>query len=237
MKPALLLLPGMLCDGAFWRAQTDGLADICDPRVMAYGLADSIPAMAECVLAEAPETFAVAGHSMGGRVALEIVRQAPERVERLALIGTDYRGHDCAASRATETLNRDRLLAHAREHGMASLARVWFTGLVAPAQARDRALMDALVAMGARHSLRQLEAEIAAGLTRPDYAALLPSIACPTLVCAGEVDWLRSADNHSRMAAAIAQARFVMIPGAGHMIAMERPNALTAAMRAWMGYV
>lgn len=230
----LVLLPGMLCDAAFWQAQIAGLADISEPQVMGYGLANSIAAMAETVLGRAPETFALAGHSMGGRVALEVVRRAPERVSRLALICTDYRGHSCDSARATETRHHERLLAHARDLGMASVARVWFTGLVAPSHARDQALIEALVTMGARHSVEQLAAEIEAGLTRQDYSALLPDIACPTLVCAGEMDWLRSPDSHARMAERIPLALLTVIAGAGHMVAMEAPDALTAALRDWL---
>ena len=234
MKPALLLLPGMLCDEAFWRAQVEGLADLCTPRVMSYGLADSIGKMAEHVLGEAPALFALAGHSMGGRVALEMVKRAPERVLRLGLFCTDYRSHESDAARAEETFARERLMAHASEHGMASLARLWFTGLIAPEQVGNQKLLDEMTAMGATHSPEQFAAEVRAGLSREDQSELLAAIPCPVLVCAGEKDPLRPAGLHAEMAAQIPDARLVVIPGAGHMVAMECPDALTAAMRSWL---
>jgi pimeloyl-ACP methyl ester carboxylesterase len=191
--------------------------------------------MAGRVLDDAPDSFALAGHSMGGRVALEIVRRAPERVERLALLCTDYRGHASEESRRQEALERERLLAMARDEGMRTLARFWFAGLVAPARTSDTALMAALETMGARHTPRQLAAEINAGLTRGDYADLLPTIACPTLVCAGAEDRLRPAERHVEMAAEIPRATLVLISGSGHMAPMENPAAVSAALRRWLG--
>lgn len=234
MKPTLLLLPGMLCDGAFWRAQTEALAGLCTPIVPTYGQADTIEAMALAVLADAPDSFALAGHSMGGRVALEIVKRASGRVSCLGLFCTDYRGHANEASRAEEAADRETLMARAYADGVHCLAHHWFSSLVAPAMAMDQHLMRELTEMGARHSLEQLAAEIHAGLTRQDYAIVLPRITCPTLVCTGQKDPLRTVDLHAEMAARIPGARFVLIPGAGHMIAMEQPQALTAAMREWL---
>lgn len=234
MSQTLLLLPGMLCDRDFWRAQCEALADLATPAVASYGLANSIADMAERVLAAAPDSFALAGHSLGGRVALEMVKRAPQRVQRLALIATDYRGHESAAARAMETLSRQRLLASGRDNGMEKLARHWFIGQIAPAKAGNAALIEAMTAMGARHSLAQLEAEIDAGLSRQDYTDLLPTITCPTLLCAGESDWLRPAALHADMAARIPHAHLVIIACSGHMVAMEQPEALTAAMREWL---
>jgi len=234
MRPTLLLLPGMLCDHVFWRAQCEALADLCTPCVVSYGLADSIDKMAERVLSAGPASFALAGHSMGGRVALEVVKRAPERVERLGLFCTDYRGHESEAARTVEAMSRERLLANARESGMANLARRWFVSQIAAAQAANAELIRTMTAMGARHSLQQLEAEFSAGLNRQDYAHLLAAISCPTLVCAAELDWLRPVGGHIQMAARIPHARLIVIEGSGHMVAMERPDALTAAMRDWL---
>lgn len=234
MKPTLLLLPGMLCDGAFWRAQTEALAELCTPVVPSYGQADTIEAMALAVLANAPDWFAVAGHSMGGRVALEIVKRASSRVGCLGLFCTDYRAPPDEASRAEEAANGETLVARARADGVRSLAHNWFSHLVAPETAADQNLMQGLTEMGARHSLEQLAVEIHAGLTRQDYAKILPRITCPTLVCTGEKDPLRTASLHAEMAARIPGARLLLIPGAGHMVAMEQPQAVTATMREWL---
>lgn len=234
MKPILLLLPGMLCDHGFWQAQSEALADLCAPRVATYGQADTIGHMAEQVLADAPLRFALAGHSMGGRVALEVMRRAPGRVMRLGLFCTDFRGPEDEISRAEEAAHRQRLMAHAREHGMESLARLWFTSLMAPFHRSNEAMIEAMVAMGARHTPDQFAAEVKAGLRRNDQSSVLSGIACPTLVCAGELDALRPVVGHVQMAERIPQSVLVIIQGSGHMVSIEQPEALTAAMRNWL---
>jgi pimeloyl-ACP methyl ester carboxylesterase len=231
---SLLLLPGMLCDGASWKAQVEGLADICNPRVVSYGLADSVGAMAEVVLAGAPEMFALAGHSMGGRVALEVYRRAPQRVARLALLCTDYRGHVSEEARNQEFANGEGLKALARSEGMDAVARR-ITGIALPPDRNtDEPLVAAVTAMIARFTPAHLAAHLHAGLTRPDFTDLLPSIGCPTLICAGEKDVMRPVQVHRDMAAKIPFSRLMIIQGGGHMIAMEYPQQVTAAMRSWL---
>src|SRR5690242_9997785 len=124
-RVSLLLLPGMLCDAQFWRAQMQALADVCTPGVVSYDLADSIEQMARCVLANGPERFLLAGHSMGGRVALEVYRRAPERLIRLALFCTDYRAPVSAEAKQTEAAERDEWLEIARTRGMRGFAEYW----------------------------------------------------------------------------------------------------------------
>ena len=229
--PSLLLLPGMTCDAAFWRAQVEGLSDLARPLVADYGAADSFEAMAEAVLMAAPRRFALAGHSMGGRVAQEIYRRAPERVDRLALMATEFRG---VADLAAETDRRNGMLAAVAAGGMEAFAGGWVRQVVAEANLADRALVDAVVAMMVRQGPERLAAQTHAALTRQDRAGLLPEISCPTLVLAGEEDRLRPVEVHRQMAAAIPRASLAVVEGAAHMVAMERPEAVTAAMRAWL---
>lgn len=233
-KPVLLLLPGLLCDSAAWEAQIDGLADICVPRVIEFGDADSIEAMANIALAAAPERFALAGHSMGGRVAQQVYRLAPERVLRLALLGTDFRGPIGEADRDTETVRRDGMLARARVEGIEAFARDWARQVVSPARAGDARLISTIAGMMSRHSSAQLAAQTLAGLTRPDFTALLPRISCATLLMAGADDRLRPVDVHREIASVIPRNKLVVVEHCGHMIAMEDPNTTTAAMRSWL---
>lgn len=223
----------MLCDAAFWQAQTKALAEGADVRVAGYGAAESIAAMAEAVLAAAPARFALAGHSMGGRVALEIVARAPERVERLGLFATDYRGPADAASLRAETLRRDDMLAALDRQGADAWSRDFARDMIGPARGDDARLVAEVAAMFARNAGR-LAAHTLAGLHRPDHAAVLARIACPTLVCAGAEDGLRPVEGHCDMAARIAGARLVVLEGCGHMLAMEQPDAVTAALRDWL---
>ena len=233
-RAPLLLLPGMLCDFRFWQAQVDGLTDVCEPRAMGYGLADSIGEMADRVIADAPPRFAMAGHSMGGRVALEVYRRAPERVLKLALLCTDYRAPADAKAKRTEAAERDEWLKLARAGGMRAFAKHWLPQIVAPERLNDAALMDAIVAMFARQPVEVLAAQTRAGLTRPDYTHLLPHIVCPTLVCAGRLDTFRPLSAHEEMAAQIPGSTLVAVENSAHMLAMEQPESVTAAMRNWL---
>ena len=233
-QTSLVLLPGLLCDSAHWHAQVDDLADIARAQVASYGQLDSIEAMAQAVLSWAPKTFALAGHSMGGRVALEIFKRAPERVARLALFCTDYRGHASEADFRREAAEREKNLAMAREEGMEAFTRQWVRSVIAPSRLDDEELIGAMVAMMARQAMSVLAAQTLAGLRRGDYADLLPRIFCPTLVCAGEEDTLRPVAGHREMAARIPASRLVVIEGSGHMVAMERPQDVSNAMRQWI---
>jgi pimeloyl-ACP methyl ester carboxylesterase len=230
----LLLLPGMLCDRASWTAQIEALSDVCAPVVAAFGDADDIVAMAKGVLATAPERFALAGHSMGGRVALALYRMAPERVTHLGLFATDFRGIADEARRAGEAARRDGMLARVAAVGLPEFARGWASQVVSPARLDDAALLNDIAQMMARHTPEQLAAQTLAGLTRPDFADLVPRIGCPTLLIAGDDDTLRPPSVHREMAQMVAGSALLVLPKCGHMVAIEAPDAVTGAMRRWL---
>ena len=166
----LVLLPGLICDGAIHAPQTAAFGDSL--AIQGYGMADSIGAMADSVLEQVPAEFDLMGHSMGGRVALELMRLAPQRVERLALLDTGT--HPLAAGEAgeKERAGRMALLKVAQTQGMRALAQEWAKGMVHP----DRIggpVFDEVLAMFDRGSAAQYAAQIHALLTRPDAAPLL----------------------------------------------------------------
>jgi pimeloyl-ACP methyl ester carboxylesterase len=233
-KPDLLLLPGMLCDAASWEPQIQGLADCCTPRVLDYGKADTIEAMADAAFASSPDRFALAGHSMGGRVAQAVWRRAPQRVTKLALLATDFRGHPDDAAREAEAARRDDMIARVAAMGLAEFARDWTRQIVSPSRLEDSQLLSSIADMMARHTPLQLAAQTWAGLTRPDFADLLPQISCPTLLIAGDEDTLRPAAIHREMASLIPNSHLVVLPQCGHMVTMERPELVAAAMRRWL---
>jgi pimeloyl-ACP methyl ester carboxylesterase len=224
----------MLCDEAAWAAQIDGLSDLCTPRVIDFGNADGIEAMAEIVLAAAPERFALAGHSMGGRVAQAVYRLAPARVTGLALLATDFRGHRDDSERVGEAARRDAMLARVATVGLEEFAQEWVRQVVSPTRLADAALLSAIVKMMSRHTPAQLAAQTLAGLTRPDFADLLARVSCPTLLLAGTDDALRPVEVHREMASRIPHSRLVVLEHCGHMIAMEQAGATIAAMRHWL---
>ncbi len=233
-RPALLLLPGMMCDYAAWQAQIDGLADLCSPRLVDFRDADSIEAMADIALSQAPARFALAGHSMGGRVAQAVYRLAPERISHLALLATDFRAPLDEAERAAEAARRDGMLSLVGSIGLDAFARNWTRQVVAPSRLDDEPLLLAVAEMMMRHTPAQLAAQTLAGLTRPDFADLLPTISCPTLLIAGAKDTLRPVETLRGMASRIPHAKLLVFEDCGHMIAMEHPQQTTDAMRAWL---
>jgi pimeloyl-ACP methyl ester carboxylesterase len=233
MSPTpVVYLPGLLCDAAVWTPQIAALGR--SATVVAYGEADSLGAMAELALAAAPPgRFALAGHSMGGRVAFEVMRRAPERVERLALLDTGC--HPLAAGEAgkTERAGRLRLLELARREGLRPMAAEWARGMVHP-QRLGGLVFDAVLDMFERRSADVFAAQIRALLNRPDAAPLLPAIACPTLVLTGEQDAWSPPATHRAMHEAIPGSRLVVVPDCGHMSTLEQPAAVTAALAAWL---
>jgi pimeloyl-ACP methyl ester carboxylesterase len=230
----LMLLPGLNCDAAVWAPQMAALKNDARCVVPAWGLRDTLTAMAEQVLAEAPtERFSVAGHSMGGRVALEVFRLAPQRVERLALLSTGT--HPLAAGEAgeKEKAGRMALLQIARTQGMRAMGQQWARGMV-HRDHLDTPVFEQVLDMLARGSAEQYAAQINALLTRPDAGPLLPTMACPTLVLTGRDDAWSGPAQHEVMAAAIPNATLAIIEHCGHMCTMEQPQAVNEALAAWL---
>lgn len=233
-RPVLLLLPGLLCDEANWAAQCAGLAELADCRVPVYRTLDSIEAMADHVLGMAPSGhFALAGHSMGGRVALEVLRRAPERVERLALLDTGFQPLAPGEAGEKEQAGRHQLLALARAEGMRAMGAQWARGMVHPAHL-DTPVFEAILQMIARNTPEMFEGQVRALLTRPDATALLPQITCPTLLLCGADDLWSPPARHEDMQRAIPGSRLEIIEMSGHMTTLEQPQAVSGALARWL---
>ncbi|PPV08622.1 hydrolase [Xanthomonas bromi] len=228
-KPALLLLCGLLCDAAIWRPQRAALGDLADVQVLDFAGFDSITRMAAHVLAVAPPHFALAGHSMGGRVALEIMRQAPARVLRLALLDTGI-----APRRDGEREERLALVRLAHAQGMQALAQRWLPPMLHPDHTANADLMDDLMAMVQRQSAQSFAGQTNALLERPDAAPVLAQIACPTLLGVGRQDTWSPLARHQDMARHIPQARLAIFEHCGHMAPIEAPVAVCDALRDWL---
>src|SRR5215469_7044537 len=169
----LILLAGLLCDGSVWGDQTRALSDIATCVPVEWSDEDSLVAMAHTALRRAPERFAVAGHSMGGRVALEVYRAAPERVTHIALFNTGYLPHPKDASGDKEARERYALLEVARTQGMAAMAEQWAPPMVHPGRRTDRGFIGRIVEMFARKTPDIFERQIRALLNRPDATDVL----------------------------------------------------------------
>lgn len=229
MPTNLLLLPGLLCDERLWREVIAGLGTDVGADVADLTQDDSIAAMARRALAKAPERFALAGLSMGGYVALEIMRQAPERVTHLALLDTSAQPDDAerAAKRRAgiESIKLGRFIG---------VSRGLLGSLLAP-QHLGTALADEVQAMSERVGQEAYVRQQTAILGRIDSRPWLAAIAVPTLVGVGESDILTPPALAQELAAGIAGAELVVFAGAAHLPTMENPEAVVAAMREWLG--
>lgn len=231
----LILVPGLLCDDVAWLAQKR-LFDATHRVVVAdHGSIDSLGGMAAAILDRAPARFALAGHSMGGRIALEVYRRAPERVEAIALMDTGAAPIADGEAGEKERAGRWRLADIARKEGMRAMAAEWLKIMIHPARAGDRALVGSIVDMFARKSPDIYEAQIRALIARPDARPLLGTIRCPALVLCGREDQWAGPPQHVELAAQIAGSRLEIVPDSGHMVTMEQPEAVNEAMRQWIG--
>jgi pimeloyl-ACP methyl ester carboxylesterase len=224
----VVLLPGLLCDAVVWADVVPRLRDVANCTI-AHSPERSLAAMARRALDIAPPSFALAGHSMGARVAYEMLRQAPERITRLALFDTGYR-----AATPDERPRRLALLDLARSSGMRAMASEWMRPMVHSERLNDSKLVEAIVEMAARHTPEDLAAQIDALLERPDAEALLRSIRIPTLVACGRNDAWSPLQQHREIARLVARSRLVVFDDCGHMSPMERPDAVAEALLEWL---
>jgi len=230
----LLLLPGIICDHAAWDPVIPALSRGAECQVCETGPDRTLGAMAERVLSEAPPSFALAGHSMGGRVAMEVVRRAPRRVERLALLDTGWRPLAAGTAGEDERAGRNALLALARRDGLRAMGRAWVRRMVHPKRLEDATLIDAILDMIERQTCDRFDAQIEALLARPDAGSVLRSIDCPTLVLCGREDGWSSVAQHEEIAAMIPGARLEIIDDCGHMAPMEAPEQVAKALLRWL---
>ena len=223
----LLFLPGLACDARIYAPQ---LAAFPDSRAIdGYGSADSLAEMARIALAQAPESFDLFGHSMGGRVALEVFRLAPERVRRIALVSTGVH-----PLREGEAAKREALQAVGWNHGFGKLIDTWLPPMVAEANRAKPKIYEPLRQMNIEAGQDVFDAQIHALLNRPEVAGLLPQIDCPALVMTGELDTWAPPAQHEAIAAAIPNSELVIVPDAGHMIQLEAPDAVNSAIARWL---
>lgn len=236
MKPAsphLLFLPGLACDATVWQHQAAHFSKITTVQVAEYGASDSLEKMARVAVRSAPEKFAVAAHSMGGRVAFEIYRSAPDRVMALALLDTAYRPRLAGEAGERERSERLALVALAETHGMRAMARQWVQKMVHPGRLADKELIDSIIEMFGRKSPEIFRAQITALLNRPDAAPVLATIRCPALVLCGREDSWSPVAQHEGIAARIRGSKLAIVERCGHMSPMERPADVTTALDEW----
>ncbi|MEJ5989828.1 alpha/beta fold hydrolase [Ramlibacter sp. PS3R-8] len=226
----LILLPGLASNEALWRAQREALAPWSPHVTDVHTREDSIPAMAAALLREHAGPLVLCGASMGGMIAMEAARQAPERIAGLALLGTDARP-DSPMMIALRT-NAITTFAQGRVREVIE-PNIAFAFHPDHAQALAGSYLDFVLAAGADQLIRQNRAVIA----RPDARVHLPQVRHPVLVMCGDTDQLTPPERSQEIAALIPQARLVMVPRCGHMLTMERPDVVNAVLVEWLSTV
>lgn len=230
-RTPLVLLPGLLCDRAQWRHQIDTLGDIAEPILADLTGFDDPAVAVRTLLADLPPKFALAGLSLGGYVAFEFMRQAPERVTRLALLDTTAR-EDAPEKKQGRQESADK--ARKADFDTRAASQFMLPLFVHENRLKDEALIGEILDMGERFGREAFARNMILMMRRPDSRADLGAITCPTLVLCGRQDKLTPLEQHTEMAEAIPHSAMVIVEDCGHLSTMERPYAVSAAMRYWL---
>jgi len=224
--PQIVLIPGLMNDADLWRDQVAGLKDIAKPRVADITRGNTLAVLAEMVLATSADTFALAGFSLGGLVAQEVMRRAPERVTHLALLNTTM-----LPDTPERTAEREALVAQAQKPGrFHGFGRKLAKSYLSPGNQANDELIGRVRAMTERLGpdvfIRQTRVD------RPDSRASLARITCPTLVLCGRLDLLTPPCLHADMARRIPGTELVVLEASGHLTPIEEPEQVTMKLRA-----
>jgi pimeloyl-ACP methyl ester carboxylesterase len=221
----IICIPGLASSPRLYAEQIPPLWKVGPVTIAQHDRHESMGAIARSILASAPERFALVGLSMGGYVSFEILRQAPARVSKLALLDTSAR-----PDTPEQTENRRYQISLAEKTPMGEIADVLFPRLVHPLHRSDERLRKIVRLMaeetGAAGFIRQQRAI----MSRPDSRPTLRGISCPTLILVGDKDELTPPDRAAEMAHEIAGARLVTVPDCGHVSTLERPQQVTEAL-------
>ena len=225
----IVLVPGLNCSARLYAEQIPVLWPFGPVTIADHTRGDSMTAIAAGILAAAPARFTLAGLSMGGYIALEIVRQAAGRVARLALLDTASR-----PEAPEQTAKRIPLMELARSGRFAEVPERQFPVFVHRHRHSDERLKTIVRLMAEETGPEVFLRQQAAIIGREDARAGLAAIACPTLVLVGDGDELTPPFLSQEIAAGISGARLVVIPDCGHLSTLERPEAVNAALSEWI---
>lgn len=230
MRQPLVLIPGLLLTEDFWREQVARLSDVAQCIVpTSHFRMDSFSDMARLILDEAPEKFALCGLSMGGYVAQEIMRQAPQRVTRICLMDTSSR-----ADTPEQTERRRALINLGKIGNFKGVTPRLLPLLLHPDNQTNKPIVDRLMSMAAEIGSDGFTNQQTAIINRPDGRPDLKTYDLPALVMCGRQDALTPLELHDEMAALIPNAKQVVIEHSGHLPPMEKPDETAAALKTWL---
>ena len=225
----IVLIPGLLCSPRMYEPQIPALWRHGPVTIADHTRDDSMAGIAERILSQAPPRFVLIGLSMGGYIAFEILRQASQRIARLALLDTQAR-----PDTPEQSERRRGQIAMAREGRLLEVADQQFPLMVSEPRHADQALRALNHRMADDVGVEAFARQQTAIIGRPDSRPDLAGIGCPTLVLVGESDVLTPPDRAKEMADAVADARLMVIPDCGHLSTLEQPAAVTAALTEWL---
>ena len=228
-KPNVVFLPGLLDNYSMWNHQVEGLQDYCNPILLDLVNQSSVIESAQWVLDSTPENFALVGFSMGGYVAFEMLRQAPHRIQNLALISTSARADDPNKIE----LRRD-MIDRAESGDYNALVKELIPNVIHPSRKNDHTLTDAIHKMALEIGYEAFVRQLKVIMSRPDSRHELSSISCPTLVVVGNDDLLTPPELSREMAQGIPDAELIIINECNHYTPMEQPSQVTKALRNWL---
>ncbi len=225
----ILLVPGLVCSPRIYAPVVPALWRFGPVTVANHIRDDNMGAIARRILAEAPPRFALAGHSMGGYIAFEIMRQAPERVAKLALMNTQARPDTPEASE-----RRRGQIARAQGGEYRAILDELFPGFVHPSRRGDASLRQLVCDMGDDVGPEAFVRQQTAVMSRPDSRPMLAWIKCPTLVLSGDEDNTIPNSLSVEMADGIPAAKLAILPNCGHLPQPEQPQATAEALVEWL---
>ena len=230
-RQPLVLVPGLNCTSELYASQLETLSDVALMNVADHTQHSSMSEIATAVLARAPQKFALVGLSMGGYIAMEIIRQAPERVTHLALLDTSTR-----ADRPEQAKQRQGLTDLAQEKGMQAVSDVILPHLMHPDHLTDARLTGIVHRMALETGVDAFVRQQTAIIGRPDNRPFMAEVTCPTLIVVGADDQITPLKLAQEMVDGIAGSRLEVIPKCGHLPALEQPEALNACLRDWLKF-
>ncbi|MCK5423825.1 MAG: alpha/beta fold hydrolase [Emcibacter sp.] len=229
MSKNLILIPGLLCSDDLWLDQIGEFEEDFDIALFDHTLHDNLSAMVSAFLEDAPDSFNLAGLSMGGYIAFEVMRQAACRVERLILLDTNAR-----ADREPQIEMRQSLINRAAKEDIRIIAQELTEYLIHHDRLNDKELCGRILDMASEVGAEAFQRQQQALIGRPDSRGALSDIICPTLIICGEQDVLTPPKVHQEMADLIPNAVYHHIADCGHLSTMERPDEVNQLMRAFL---
>ena len=226
----ILLIPGLLCSSEVFAPQLSALWHFGPVTVASTLEGTSIGEVAAKILETAPPRFALIGLSMGGYICFEIMRQAPERVLKLALLDTSAR-----PDTARQVAFRRAKLEEARGSGFLAVALENLNALLHPSRQTDRSLLETNRRMALAVGLEGFARQIEIAISRPDSRTDLRAIKVPTLVIVGDADPLTPVERSEEIVSLVPRARLAVIPDCGHLCSIEQPDLVSTALEEWLG--